>query len=317
MSFKQYEQAHARLQRSELAVPGSSPEMFEKAAKSDADFIFLDCEDAVVPDDKEQARKNIIEGLNAIDWNNKTVSVRINGLDTHYMYRDVVDILEQAGNQLDTILIPKVGTDADVYAVDMLVTQIESAMGLKKKIGLECLIETALGGANVMSIAQSSPRLESLHFGVADYAASMRSRTTVIGGLNPDYICDGALNDQWNAAQVNMLTACRAFGLRAIDGPFGDFSDDEAFKAAARRVAALGYEGKWAIHPKQIPLANEVMSPPEAEVTRARRVLEALNEAAKAGKGAAQLDGKMIDIASERMARNVIAQADQIAEKSK
>jgi malyl-CoA/(S)-citramalyl-CoA lyase len=317
MSFKQYEQAHARLQRSELAVPGSSPEMFEKAAKSDADFIFLDCEDAVVPDDKEQARKNIIEGLNTIDWNNKTVSVRINGLDTHYMYRDVVDILEQAGNKLDTILIPKVGTDADVYVVDMLVTQIESAMGLKKKIGLECLIETALGGANVMSIAQSSPRLESLHFGVADYAASMRSRTTVIGGLNPDYICDGALNDQWHAAQVNMLTACRAFGLRAIDGPFGDFSDDEAFKAAARRVAALGYEGKWAIHPKQIPLANEVMSPPEAEVTRARRVLEALNEAAKAGKGAAQLDGKMIDMASERMACNVIAQADQIAEKSK
>ena len=317
MSFKQYEQAHARLQRSELAVPGSSPEMFEKAAKSDADFIFLDCEDAVVPDDKEQARKNIIEGLNTIDWNNKTVSVRINGLDTHYMYRDVVDILEQAGNKLDTILIPKVGTDADVYAVDMLVTQIESAMGIKKKIGLECLIETALGGANVMSIAQSSPRLESLHFGVADYAASMCSRTTVIGGLNPDYICDGALNDQWHAAQVNMLTACRAFGLRAIDGPFGDFSDDEAFKAAARRVAALGYEGKWAIHPKQIPLANEVMSPPEAEVTRARRVLEALNEAAKAGKGAAQLDGKMIDMASERMARNVIAQADQIAEKSK
>ena len=316
MSFKQYEQAYARLQRSELAVPGSNPEMFEKAAKSAADFVFLDCEDAVVPDDKEQARKNIIEGLNTIDWNNKTVSVRINGLDTHYMYRDVVDILEQAGDNLDTILIPKVGTDADVYAVDMLVTQIEAAMGLKKKIGLECLIETALGGANVMSIAQSSPRLEALHFGVADYAASMRSRTTVIGGLNPDYICDGALNGQWHAAQVNMLTACRAFGLRAIDGPFGDFSDDAAFVAAAKRVAALGYEGKWAIHPKQIPLANEVMSPPEAEVDRARRVLEALEEAAKAGKGAAQLDGKMIDIASERMARNVIAQADQIAAKS-
>ena len=316
MSFTQYEQAYARLQRSELAVPGSSPEMFEKAAKSDADFVFLDCEDAVVPDDKEQARKNIIEGLNTVDWNSKTVSVRINGLDTHYMYRDVVDILEQAGNNLDTILIPKVGTDADVYAIDMLVTQIETAMGLKKKIGLECLIETALGGANVMSIAQSSSRLEALHFGVADYAASMRSRTTVIGGLNPDYICDGALNDQWHAAQVNMLTTCRAFGLRAIDGPFGDFSDDAAFVAAAKRVAALGYEGKWAIHPKQIPLANEVMSPPEAEVDRARRVLEALEEAAKAGKGAAQLDGKMIDIASERMARNVIAQADQIAAKS-
>jgi malyl-CoA/(S)-citramalyl-CoA lyase len=313
MSFTQFEQARARLQRSELAVPGSNPGMFEKAAKSDADYIFLDCEDAVVPDDKEQARKNIIEGLNDIDWGNKTMSVRINGLDTHYMYRDVVDILEQAGNNLDTILIPKVGTAEDVYAVDMMVTQIETAMGLKKKIGLECLIETALGGANVFTIAQASPRLEAFHFGVADYAASLRSRTTVIGGLNPDYACNGVEIDQWHAAQVQMLTACRAYGLRAIDGPFGDFSDADAFREAARRVAALGYEGKWAIHPSQIELANEVMSPPDAEVTRARRVLEALEEAAKAGKGAAQLDGKMIDIASERMARNVIAQADQIA----
>ncbi len=313
MSFTQFEQARPRLQRSELAVPGSNPGMFEKAANSEADYIFLDCEDAVAPDDKQQARKNIIAGLNDIDWNGKTTSVRINGLDTHYMYRDVVDILEQAGNKIDTILIPKVGTAEDVYAVDMLVTQIETAMNLEKKIGLECLIETALGGANVMTIAQASPRLEAFHFGVADYAASMRSRTTVIGGLNPDYICAGALNDPWHAAQVNMLTACRAYGLRAIDGPFGDFNDDDAFREAARRVAALGYEGKWAIHPKQIPLANEVMSPPEAEVNRARRVLEALEQAAKEGKGSAALDGKMIDIASERMARNVISQAEQIA----
>lgn len=312
MSFTQYKQAVPRLQRSELAVPGSSPELFAKAAKSVADYVFLDCEDSVIPDDKDQARKNIIAGLNQIDWGKKTISVRINGLDTHYMYRDVVDILEQAGNNLDTILIPKVGVAEDVYAVDVLVTQIEAAMGLKKKIGLECLIETALGGSNVMAIAQASQRLEALHFGVADYAASMRARTVVIGGLNPDYICEGALNDQWHAAQVNMLTACRAYGLRAIDGPFGDFHDPDAFKAAAKRVAALGYEGKWAIHPSQISLANEIMSPPEAEITHARRVLDALETAKKSGKGAAQLDGKMIDIASERMALNVIAQADQI-----
>ena len=291
--------------------------MFEKAAKSDADYIFLDCEDAVVPDDKEQARKNVIEALNDIDWSGKTISVRINGLDTHYMYRDVVDIIEQAGKNLDTILIPKVGTAQDVYAVDMLMTQVEDAMGLKKRIGLECLIETALGGANVMSIATASKRLEAFHFGVGDYAASMRSRTTIIGGLNPDYVCEGALNDQWHTSQVQMLTACRAFGLRAIDGPFGDFSDDDAYRAAARRVAALGYDGKWAIHPKQIPLANEVMSPPDEAVTHARRVLEALEEAAKKGSGAAQLDGKMIDIASEKMARNLISQADQIAAKAK
>ncbi len=313
MSFTQFEQATPRLQRSELAVPGANAALFEKAAKSEADYVFLDCEDAVAPDDKEKARKLIIEGLNDIDWGKKTLSVRINGLDTHYMYRDVVDILEQAGDRVDTILIPKVGTAEDVYAVDVLVTQIETAMKLTGKIGLECLIETALGGANVMRIARASPRLEAFHFGVADYAASMRSRTTVIGGLNPDYVCDGALNDQWHAAQVSMLTACRAYGLRAIDGPFGDFNDPDAFREAARRVAALGYEGKWAIHPSQIALANEVMSPPEAEVTRARRIVEALEEAAKAGRGAAQLDGKMIDLASERMARNVIAQADQIA----
>jgi len=305
MSFTQYEQARARVQRSELAVPGSSPGMFEKASRSEADYIFLDCEDAVVPDDKPQARKNIIQALNDIDWGDKVMSVRINGLDTHYMYRDVVDIVEQAGERLDTILIPKAGTASDVYVVDCLLTQIETARGLKHRIGIECLIETALGGANVMAIAQSSKRLEALHFGVADYAASMRARTTNIGGLNPDYNCDGALGDQWHSALVNMATACRAYGLRAIDGPFGDFNDPE------------GYEGKWAIHPSQIALANEVMSPPEKEITRARRILEALQEAAKAGKGAAQLDGKMIDIASERMARNVIKQAEAIAAKQK
>lgn len=307
MSFTQFPSAPARVQRSELAVPGSNPGMFEKAAASDADYIFLDCEDAVIPDDKPQARKNIIVALNEVDWRGKTMSVRINGLDTHYMYRDVVDIVEQAGAGLDTILIPKVGTAADVYMVDCLLTQIEEATGLNKRIGIECLIETALGGANVMSIAQSSTRLEALHFGVADYAASLRARTVNIGGLNPDYP-----GDQWHAALVNMVTACRAYGLRAIDGPFGDFNDADGYALAARRAAALGYEGKWAIHPSQIALANQIMSPPEAEVNRARRVLEALEEAAKQGKGAAQLDGKMIDAASERMARNIVLQAEMI-----
>ncbi len=186
MSFTQYEPATPRLQRSELAVPASSTEMIEKASKSDADYVFLDLEDAVAPPDKEQARKNAIEGINDLDWSGKTISVRINGLDTHYMYRDVVDVIEKAGEKLDTFLIPKVGTAADVYAVDMLTTQVEDAMGIEKRIGFECLIETALGGANVMSIATSSKRLEAFHFGVGDYAASMRSRTTIIGGLNPD-----------------------------------------------------------------------------------------------------------------------------------
>lgn len=312
MSFTQYPPVHSRLQRSELAVPGSNRKMFEKALHSAADFVFLDCEDAVAPDDKVQARRNIIEALNALDWrgHGKTVSVRINGLDTHFMYRDVVDIVEQAGRKLDTILIPKVGVAADVYVVDCLLTQIETALAIPHRIGIECLIETTLGMANVEAIATASPRLEALHFGVADYAASCRARTVTIGGLNPDYP-----GDQWHASLQRMLIACRAYGLRAIDGPFGDFNDPQAFIASAKRAAALGFEGKWAIHPSQIPLANEVMSPTAQEVERARRILVALAQAAAAGKGAAQLDGRMIDAASARMADNVVRQADAIAAK--
>ena len=310
MSFTQYKPAQLRLQRCELAVPGSNPKMMEKALTCDADYVFLDLEDAVAPDDKLQARKNVIEALNDLDWkgNGKTVSVRINGLDTHYMYRDVVDVVEQAGSKLDTILIPKVGTTSDVYMVDAMVTQIEEAMGLENKIGLEALIETALGMANVEAIATSSSRMEAMHFGVADYAASNRARTVNIGGLNPDYP-----GDQWHSAISRMTVACRAYGLRPIDGPFGDFNDPEGYLLAARRAAALGIEGKWAIHPKQIELANEVFTPPEAEVTKAKRILEELDKAAKEGKGAASLDGKMIDAASARMAENVVRAADAIA----
>lgn len=314
MSFTQFSHARPRLQRSELAVPGSNPRMFEKALQSAADYVFLDCEDAVAPDDKAQARINIVQALNELDWRGagKTVSVRINGLDTHYMYRDVVDIVEQAGARLDTILIPKVGVPADVYVVDCLLTQIETARGYTHRIGIECLIETTLGMANVEAIAQSSPRLEALHFGVADYAASCRARTVNIGGLNPDYP-----GDQWHASLQRMLVACRAYGLRAIDGPFGDFNDPDAFVAAAKRAAALGFEGKWAIHPSQIELANAQMSPTAPEVDRARRILIALDEAARAGKGAAQLDGRMIDAASARMAENVVRQADAIAARTR
>ena len=298
-----------RLQRSELAVPGSNIEMIEKAAVSAADYVFLDIEDAVAPPDKERARKNIIEALNDIDWRGKgkTVSVRINGLDTHYMYRDVVDIMEQAGDRLDTILVPKVGVPADLYMVEAMVNQIEMAKGYKTRVGLEALIETALGMANVEAIAAFPGRLEALHFGVADYAASTKARTVNIGGLNPDYP-----GDQWHFALSRMTVACRAYGLRAIDGPFGDFSDPDGYKAGARRAAALGIEGKWAIHPSQIALANDVFSPPENEVNKAKRIIEALKVAAAEGKGAASLDGKMIDAASERMALNVLATHDAI-----
>ena len=322
MSFTFIEQATPRLHRSELAVPGSNPGMFEKAAASAADIIFLDVEDAVAPDDKAQARKNIIQGLNDINWGTKTMMVRINGLDTHYMYRDVVDIVE-ACPRLDMILIPKVGVPADVYAIDMMVTQIENAAQRTKRIGFEVLIETALGMANVEAIAQSSKRLEAMSFGVADYAASTRARTTVIGGVNKD---SGVLTDKddsgnrlyfwtdpWHAAQTRMMVACRAYGLRPIDGPFGDFGDPDGFIAAANRAAVLGYEGKWAIHPSQIALANQVFTPSEAEVTKARRIMEAMTQAAREGRGAVSLDGRLIDIASIRMAEALLTKAASIA----
>ena len=312
MSHTRYAPARQRLQRSELAVPGSNPALFEKAAASDVDYVFLDLEDAVAPGDKVQARRNVIEGLRDIDWRGlgKTISVRINSIDTHYMYRDVVDVVEQAGEHLDTILIPKVGVPADVYMVDAMVSQIEEATGLTGKIGIEALIETTLGMVNVEAIATSSPRLEAMHFGVADYAASCRARTTNIGGLNPDYP-----GDQWHDGLSRMLVACRAYGIRPIDGPFGDFNDPDGFLDGARRAAALGYEGKWAIHPSQIELANRVFSPPPEEVDRAHRIIAALAEAAAEGRGAAQLDGRMIDAASARMAENVVAQAAAIQDK--
>ena len=309
MSHTLYPLRRQRLQRSELAVPASNPGMIDKAAAGPADFVFLDLEDAVAPPEKEQARKNAIQALNDIDWaaKGKTVSVRINGLDTHYMYRDVVDVMEQAGARVHTLLVPKVGVRDDLYMVEAMVNQIEQAKGLTTRVGLEALIETALGMANVESIAQFGGRLEALHFGVADYAASMRARTVNIGGLNPMYP-----GDQWHASITRMVIACRAYGLRAIDGPFGDFSDPEGYKDGARRAAALGCEGKWAIHPSQVALANEVFSPSEAEVAKARRILEAMAEAAKAGKGAVSLDGRLIDYASIRQAEVLVKKAAQI-----
>ena len=313
MSHTNYAPVNPRVQRSELAVPASNPGMIEKALASDADYVFLDLEDAVAPADKPQARKNAIEALNDLDWKNagKTISVRINGLDTHYMYRDVVDVIEQAGRYLDTVLVPKVGVAADLYAVDMMLTQIEHAMKIEHRIGLEALIETAIGMANVEAIAATrGTRLEAMHFGVADYAASNRARTVNIGGLNPDYP-----GDQWHSAISRMTVACRAYGLRPIDGPFGDFKDAEGYVLAARRAAALGVEGKWAIHPSQITLANEVFSPPASEIEKARRILEELEKAAQEGRGAAAIDGKMIDAASARMAENVVRTADAIANK--
>jgi len=311
-----------RLHRSELAVPGSNLRMLEKAPTAGADMVFLDLEDAVAPDDKEQARKNVIAALNDMDWSRCSVSIRINGLDTHYCYRDIVDVVEKAGDKLDTILIPKVNTPADILYVSTMLEQIEAARRIKP-INLHILIETAMGMANVESIAQTCPdRLEAMVFGVADYAASTQARTTSMGGANPDYYMlthpdnEGSRErhwgDQWHYAISRMVVACRAYGLRPIDGPFGDISDPDGYLAVSRSVAALGVEGKWAIHPSQIDLANQVFTPAGVEVDRARRILSAMEEAAAAGKGAVALDGRLIDAASIRQAQVLVDKVEQI-----
>jgi len=322
MSHTIVSQCTARLNRSEQAVPGSNPTFMEKASKGSADVVFLDLEDAVAPDEKEQARKNVIEALHELDWTGKTVSVRINGLDTQYMYRDVVDVMEQAGDKLDLIMIPKAGTASDIYMVDALVNQIEIAKGYTKRIGFEMIIETALGMQNVHEIARASTRNESLHFGVADYAASTQARTINIGGPNPDYSVlthadengkrELHWGDMWHYAVARMIVAARANGLRAIDGPFGDISDADGFAAQARRSAVLGCEGKWAIHPSQVDVVNQIFSPSEEEVTRAKRVLSAMEQAKLEGRGAVTLDGRLIDLASIRQAEVLVRKAEVI-----
>ena len=226
------------------------------------------------------------------------------------MYRDVVEVVEQAGKNLDTILIPKVGVPADIYMVDSLLTQIEEAVGIAEPIGIEVLIETALGMSNVEAIAASSRRLEAMHFGAGDFAASCQARTLEIGGLNPDYP-----GDQWHSAMSRMVVACRAYGLRPIDGPYGNYKDTEGLEAPAKRASALGYEGKWAIHPSQIDMVNLVFSPSSAEVDHAKQILAALKDAAVSGKGVASLDGRMIDAVSARMAENIVKKNKEVCTK--
>jgi malyl-CoA/(S)-citramalyl-CoA lyase len=306
-----------RLHRSELCVPGANVRMMEKAPGLGADVVMLDLEDAVAPDDKPQARENVIAALRELDWSGCSVSLRINGLDTHYCYRDIVDVVEQSGAWLDTVLVPKASCAGDIHLVATLLTQIEDTVGLGHRIGISALIETAKGMLGVEEIAAACPdRMEALIFGVADYAASMQSHTTSIGGSEAGYAMltdlagDGARDlhwgDQWHYPLARIAVACRANGLRPVDGPFGDFNDPEGYLAAARRAAVLGFEGKWAIHPNQVQLAHRVFSPDERLITRTRRIVEAMKEAARDGKGAVSLDGRLIDAASLRMAEHLL-----------
>ncbi len=317
MSFRIQPSPVARPNRCQLFGPGSNTKLFPKMAASAADVINLDLEDSVAPTDKDAARANVIEALNTVDWGNKYMSVRINGLDTPYWYRDVVDLLEQAGDRLDQIMIPKVGCAEDVYAVDALVTAIERAKGRSKPISFEVIIESAAGIAHVEAIAASSPRMQAMSLGAADFAASMGMQTTGIGGTQENYYMlregEKHWSDPWHWAQTAIVAACRTHGVLPVDGPFGDFSDDEGYIAQAKRSATLGMVGKWAIHPKQIGLANEVFTPSEAAVSEAREILAAMEQAKANGEGATVYKGRLVDIASIKQAEVVVAQSELIA----
>jgi len=317
MSFRLQPPPVARPNRCQLFGPGSRPAIFEKMAASDADVINLDLEDSVSPDDKPLARKTVIAAIGGVDWGTKTLSVRINGLDSPYWYRDVVDLLEQASERLDLIMIPKVGCAADIYAVDALVTSVEAAMGRKKRLGFEVIIESAAGITHVEEIAAASPRLQAMSLGAADFAASMGMQTTGIGGTQESYYMhrDGQQYwaDPWHWAQAAIVAACRTHGVLPVDGPFGDFSDDDGFRAQARRSATLGMVGKWAIHPKQVALSNEVFTPSEAAVAEAREILAAMEQAKADGQGATVYKGRLVDIASIKQAEVIVKQAEMIA----
>ena len=317
MSFRIQPQAPARPNRCQLFGPGSRPAIFDKMAASAADVINLDLEDSVAPNDKPEARKNIIQAIGDVDWGTKTLSVRINGLDTPYWYRDVVDLLEQSSARLDQIMIPKVGNAGDLYAVDALVTAIESAMGRSKPISFEVIIESAAGIAHVEEIAAATPRLQAMSLGAADFAASMGMQTTGIGGTQENYymVRDGAKywSDPWHWAQTAIVAACRTHGVLPVDGPFGDFSDEEGFRAQAYRSATLGMVGKWAIHPKQVALANDVFTPSEDAVAEAREILAAMEKAKADGAGATVYKGRLVDIASIKQAEVIVAQSELIA----
>ena len=319
MSFRLQPAAPARPNRCQLFGPGSRPAIFEKMAASAADVINLDLEDSVAPSDKDTARANIIKAISGIDWGSKTLSVRINGLDTPYWYRDVVDLLEQAGERLDQIMIPKVGCAGDIYAVDALATAVETAKGRSKKIDFEVIIESAAGIAHVEEIAAASPRLVAMSLGAADFAASMGMQTTGIGGTQENYymLREGTKHwsDPWHWAQAAIVAACRTHGVLPVDGPFGDFSDDEGFRAQARRSATLGMVGKWAIHPKQIAIANEVFTPSDEAVAEAREILAAMEEAKAKGEGATVYKGRLVDIASIKQAEVIVRQSEMISDR--
>lgn len=315
-----------RLHRSELAVPATSEHFFEKAARSDADVVFLDLEDSVAPAKKNAARLLTIAALHDVDWGAKTMAVRVNGLDTEWGWRDIVEVA-QACPRLDLILLPKAGGARDIEFVETLLAGIEQSTGRTDPIGIEALVETALGLANVEEIARASTRLEALIFGVGDFIISMQTPDRMVGAINADYAVltdpdpQGQrqlyYNDQWHHAMARIAAACRAWGLRPVDGPYTNFRDERGFRASAGRARALGFDGKWAIHPNQVAWANEAFTPAPSVVAWAAKVSAAMADAVEQGMGAISIDGELVDLAHLKMTRNILERDRMIRQRGR
>ncbi len=291
----------SRLRRSCLAVPGSDPKMIAKAAGSDADQVFLDLEDSVAPSEKEQARSLIVEALTTLDFGEKTVVVRVNDATTRFMYLDIIELVGGAGDRLDCLMIPKVQNAGQLWFVENLLNQVEEDSNVGRRLGLEVQIETCTGSVNMTEIACVTDRLETLIFGPGDYAADMGVPQLDLGMIESDYP-----GHQWHYILAQIVNTSRAVGVDAIDGPFGDYNDADGYRESCRRARLLGVDGKWCIHPSQISIANEMFSPSADQFDYAGRILAAHEDAASRGRGAATLDGKMIDEASRRMAERLI-----------
>lgn len=294
-----------RARRSELATPASSEKMCSKAPQSGADLVFLDLEDACAPVVKESARSIAVNALVGQDWGSVVRAVRVNGLETEWCYGDVVEIVTGAREALDVIIVPKARSARDVWWFDVLLTQLETKLGLKKRIALEVLIEEAEGLSNAAEIAKASPRLEAIIFGAGDLSASMHAR--VDGNFDPVGEYPG---DFWHFARVQILAAARGAGIDAIDAPYPAYQDPEGYRRAATHASLLGYDGKWAIHPGQVPIANEVFAPTDAEIAEAEESIAIYRASEADGVGAIGREGKLVDAAHMRLAANTLHKAE-------
>lgn len=296
-----------RLRRCQLSVPGSSEKMMAKASDLELDHVFLDLEDAVAPNAKASARSMIVKALNTLHWKPKTLCVRINDVDTQYCHDDIIEVVTGAGDKLDTIMLTKAKSASDVIFVHLLLDQLEAKLGLKNRIGIECLIEEVEGMMNVEEIAACSDRLECLIFGMGDYSASQHMNLRSVGGEGGSYP-----PDIWHYPRYKMTIACYANGIDPVDGPYANFRNPDAFRTECERANVLGMQGKWAIHPSQVEIAQEVFSPQQASVDAARKQKAAYEEALTQGLGAINVDGVMVDAASVRILQNIIDKADLI-----